>query len=34
MTITRARSKALEAHQLSNNFRHRMPAGASHVGSN
>jgi hypothetical protein len=27
-------SKALDLRKLSNDFRHRMPAGAGHVGSN
>ena len=34
MTIMRDHSKALDSLQLSNNFRHRMPAGAGRVGSN
>jgi hypothetical protein len=33
MTIMRDHSKALDSRRLSNNFRHRMPAGAGRVGS-
>ena len=33
MTIMRDHSKDLDSRQLSNNFRHRMPAGAGSVGT-